>query len=322
MEKAAEAELFLKKAKKCHTRTLTKWTPEWDEAATNYERAAQIFTHINSAPGAKDAWLAASNAHKEAGNLFNAAKALETLATFLKDQPSPDSAFLIKLYVDASKLYALDSKPERQAEALAKAARLSGPGEGKAQTAMVLEGLTALEDAERWHLTPDLFRSVILMQLRSGLYMDAIATLKRQNRALSHLESAAAAAKCGLEIVVIALGPLNDWVLADREFKALSQTAYGFPHSKEQAVACDLLSAIEERSNERLSAVLKEQCFTFLIAEVSRMAKKIAIAADAAAAGASSRQGAQSPASPAAPAGSVAAVRAAKKQVEDDEDIK
>jgi hypothetical protein len=79
-----------------------------------------------------------------------------------------------------------------------------------------------------------------------------------------------------LEIIIICLH-IGDWVLADREFKELQTTATGFAHSKEQACAYDLLSAIEDRDEKRLAEVQKDQTFSFLIVDCARMVKKLSV---------------------------------------------
>jgi len=180
----------------------------------------------------------------------------------------------MKYFVEASKIYAQDNKPDRQADALGKASRCAGNG-GVESSKLLLEGIETLENNEKWHLTPDLYRALVVQQLRANDLVSAIATLKRQFRAFRALDQGPNAAKAALEIIVICLY-LGDWVLADREFKEL-QSQFGFPHSREQAVAYDLLTAIEDRDEERLKEICKEQTFTFLTVEVARMTKKLKI---------------------------------------------
>ena len=278
--KAEEAELLMKSAKKHQSKSITKWSADWDSAATDFEKAAQIYTHLGIVPMAKEAWLSASNAHEKAKNLFFAAKSLEFLANFLKEQEGLMSdpaglAEVTKVYVRASRIYALDNKPDRQADALTKAARVAPASEADSSAKLIVQALDALEDSNKHHSTPDLYRGLILLQVRASKILDAITTLKRHVKALEKLEQHQNGAKAGLEIIILCLS-LGDWVLADREFKAL-QDSYGFAHSKEQSSAYSLLSCLEERDAEGLKEALKDTTFQFLIPEIGKMAKKITI---------------------------------------------
>lgn len=266
-------------AKAHHTKSLTKWSSDWDSAASAYEKAAQTFTHLGIEAKAKNAWLMASQAHEKAKNPFFAAKAIESLANFLKDGAAKNEEVakeVSELYVRASRMYALDGKPERQADSLAKAARLAPAGDAASAAKLVLQGLDALEDSDKHHLTLDLYRSVVLLQVRGNLILDAIATLKREVKTFEKLQQQQGAAKAGLEIVVLCLA-MGDWVLADREFKAMQGDCFGFAHSKEQSAAYGLISAIEERDEDALKDASKDSALQFIIPEISRLAKKLTI---------------------------------------------
>lgn len=280
--KEEEAEKLMKSAKKHHTKTFTKWSADWDDAAADYEKAAKIYAHLDSVKQTRDAYNLASMAHEKANNMYFSGKMLEALADFLKDQGSyvktPEGASeCTELYCKASKVYALDRKPDRQADALMRASRVApncGGGEGAASAyKYIIEGIDALEDHEKFHLTLDLYRACILMQIRAEKYVEAISILKREIKSFEKLQQDSSAAKAGLEIVVICLY-IGDWVLADREFKE-AQNGFGFMHSKEQGTACELLAAVEERDEERLEEAQADQTLSFLIADIARMAKKI-----------------------------------------------
>jgi tetratricopeptide (TPR) repeat protein len=283
--KETEAMAWMKSAKKRTTKGITKWSisnDDWNTAALEYEKAAKVFTHSENVPMAIEAWRAASEAHDKANNGFPAGKCLENLAQFLADAPkAPGEAAeeqrrleITKCYIDAASLFALANKADRQAEALTKAANSCTKKSAPEAVKLMKQALDTLEDNEKWHHCLDLYRSLILTQVRGEMWAEAIQTLKRQNNCLRMLEQPGNAAKCGLEIVVLALY-IGDWVLADREFKDASQNMYAFPHSKEQACAYDLISAVEDRDNDRLSEALKDQQLTFITAEISRMSRKI-----------------------------------------------
>jgi hypothetical protein len=57
----------------------------------------------------------------------------------------------------------------------------------------------------------------------------------------------------------------------------LSTTATGFSGSDEFNKASDLLSAFDDRDQDRLAEVGKAQLFTFLIPDISRIVKKLKV---------------------------------------------
>lgn len=280
MPTEAEADLIMQKAKEHHTKTLFKWSSDWDSAAVEYEKAAKIYTHIGIVDKAKKAWEAASHAQEKAKNLFSAAKDIEALANFLKDnesyiQTEKGAQEVVQLFVRAAKMYALDQKPERQSESLVKAARLVPPSD-TAASKLVIQGLDALEDSGKYHLTLDLYRSLILSQVRGNAFLDAIVTLKREAKVFEKLNQPQNGAKAGLEIIVLCLC-LGDWVLADREFRELNATFYGFAHSKEQCAAQSLMSALEAKDSELLNEAIKDSVFQFIIPDIGRRVKKFTV---------------------------------------------
>jgi hypothetical protein len=281
--KEEQGDLLMKSAKAHHTKSLTKWSADWDDAASDYEKAAQIFTHIDNVAKARIAWEQCSIAHEKAKNPFLAAKAVESLANFLKEHDAivktPDGAAEVsRLYVRASNMYALDNKPEKQVDSLVKASRLAPANDAASAAKLMIQGLDALEDANKHHLTLDLYRGLILLQVRGNLILEAIETLRREIRMFEKLQNPEMASKAGLEIVVLCLGGLSDWVLADREFKDLvNKNAYGFCHSKNQVAAYNFLSAIEERDEQLLKECIKDSSLQFIIPEIAKLAKKITL---------------------------------------------
>lgn len=281
--KIAEAESLMKEAEKKTSKSLFKWSidrEDWDSAADSYTRAAKIFTHCGNVERAKKAFEVGSEAHHKAGNTYFAAKNLETLANFLKDNNgSPQE--IAALWVRASKLLAIDNKPEGQAEALRKAAEIiPAPKPGELPSAEVIgwlrDGVSVLENSEKHHYAKPLYKSWFLLHFRSGQYVEAISVLKQSISVYRNLDTPDAAAKAGLEIVIICL-LMGDVVLADREFKQLTSDGFGFPHSKEQATAYELVDAAEQRDQKRLSEAASDQIIHFITPDVSRMAKKLQV---------------------------------------------
>eukprot|EP01084_Bolivina_argentea_P223003 377378_1 len=103
----------------------------------------------------RTAWRSAAEAHDKAGNTFFAGKALETLARFLVDVEGQEGAEKRKeeaaqCYLDAGNFFMLNNQPDKQAEAMVKAAKLAPKDQVAKSAKMILEAIEKLEDAEKY----------------------------------------------------------------------------------------------------------------------------------------------------------------------------
>jgi tetratricopeptide (TPR) repeat protein len=269
-----EAKKLCKKGKSYATKSLTRWKPDWDSAAVEYDKAANIYSHIGKFQEAKEAWTLSAEAHYNAGNVYLAGKNMDQLAQLLKDQKDVKGS--AASYAQAAKYYLEDNKPDRQSEALQRAARTIMPTEPMQGAKYLDEGLTALETSNKYHLAGDLYPLLLQCYLKNNCIPEALATIKRQFVALKALNQDKGIARGVLEIIVIVLGT-GDEVLARREFEAAETEHPAFMRNEEWALAADLLAAVERRDDARLKEIQKDQTFSFLNVEVSRIAKRIKV---------------------------------------------
>eukprot|EP00759_Apiculatamorpha_spiralis_P004039 PhF_6_TR12285/c0_g1_i1/m.19496/K21198/NAPG, SNAPG; gamma-soluble NSF attachment protein len=268
-----EAKKHMKKGKSYATKSLTRWKPDWDSAAIEYDKAAMIYAHISKLEEAKEAYSSAATAHYEAGNLYLAGQGMDRLAQLLKDQKDVKGA--AAAYNQAAKYYIEDNKADRQSEALQRAARTLLPTDPEQAAKYLDEGITALERSEKYHLTGDLYPFMVQCYLKNNKIPEALQTLKRQIVALKAGKSDEKfIARAVMESIVIILST-GDAVLARREFEIAETEHQCFVRNEEWAICSDLISAFERRDEARLKDVQKEQALTFMNAEVSRLAKKL-----------------------------------------------
>jgi gamma-soluble NSF attachment protein len=146
---------------------------------------------------------------------------------------------------------------------------------------------------------PDVYRGYILFNLRAGNIEGAVQVEKRMIGVVSTspadgtyddgknlfriLNQPTNAAKAGLEIIVLCLSTSVDdgYTWANIEMGRLGGV-FGFCGSQEEQTAAALLAAYAERDEEALQEVLKTHpCFNFLVADISRLAKKLTMGAKA-----------------------------------------
>ncbi|ESL07024.1 hypothetical protein TRSC58_05293 [Trypanosoma rangeli SC58] len=211
---SAEEAVALTKSAEKHSQKKLFRQPDWDTAASEYEKAAKIYTFLEDTARASDAWRKASETHQKAKNKFFAARAMESLAIFLGEQARKGIAGGASLlqsaaeaYCEASKLYALNDMVDRQSDSLKKAAELLNPGAGVARAAetgvggaelrqqhqqrmqqvigFFREGVNVLEE----HIEdkpvvavqlPELYRSWMLVHLHNGDVRGAVEVLEQQ----------------------------------------------------------------------------------------------------------------------------------------------
>jgi hypothetical protein len=292
--KLAEAEKLMAAGKKHTSKGFFK-KPDWDTGASDLQKAATIYQHLGEVEKCKEASTLAAEAHANAGNLYHAGTVLEACATFLKDKNREREA--PALYIQAARYFAQADKAQNQADCLMKASRSVSVEQSDEAAKWMIEGIQALENSEKWHLVRDAYRALVLLQVRSNKLVEAIATEKQFQAAMAKADNADLAAKIGLEIVILCLALGEDgFVLADREFKEMTNSAFGFPHSTEQRIAYDMIDACEQRDPERLAEVVKDQRISFLINEISRLAKKLKVPGGPAPPRVGARGGAAAPA--------------------------
>jgi len=273
-----EAKEFVKKGKSFATKSLLRWKPDWDSAAIEYEKGAQIYTHISKVAEAKDAWNLAAEAHANAGSLFLSGKAMDQLAQLLKDQKDVKGS--AEAYARAAKYYFDDGKPDRQNEALQRAARTIMPVDAETGAKFIDEGITCLERAEKHHLTGDLYPLLLQCYLKDNKTQEAIATIRRQFVSFKAMGNGKGIARGMLEIVIITLTQ-GDEILARRYHDEGEKELPDYARNEEWALAADLLGAMERRDEARLKETLKDPTFSFLNVEICRRAKKLKVSGGA-----------------------------------------
>jgi hypothetical protein len=276
----AEANKLMKAGKDKVTKGLFNWSPDYDDGADMFAKAASIFRGNQLWDQAKQAFELAAENYEKAKFLGHAAKMCEQAGMMLVDERKPLAG--VPLLERAAKYYLLDDKSMMTSGILTKAARAlldtEDPSLAMKATEMLMGGITALENDDKHILTKDLYRLAVLCLLRAEKYDDAIATLKRQIPSLVKASNADQVAKNSLEIIIIWLHR-GDGVQANRALQELGATAQGFSGSDEHYKAQDLLAAFDDRDQDRLAEVGKAQLLTFLIPEISRMAKRLKVAA-------------------------------------------
>eukprot|EP01012_Entosiphon_sulcatum_P029636 TRINITY_DN36208_c0_g1_i1.p1 TRINITY_DN36208_c0_g1~~TRINITY_DN36208_c0_g1_i1.p1 ORF type:complete len:309 (+),score=74.65 TRINITY_DN36208_c0_g1_i1:56-982(+) len=279
MSREAEAEKHIKDGKKAASKGLFK-KPDWDTAATEYEKAAQIYSLLKHVEEAKGAWQLASDAHYAAENLYFSSRALENISRIYDEQK--DFVRAADMLERAAKIYAEDNKPDKQAETLTKAAKalLVDSAIAVANTDRVIgflnEALGIYFENQLYHLTGEAQRTLVNFLVRSQRFPDAIQAIRNHLVAFRGLKQPHNVHRSFLELIVIHLA-MDDYVAADKAYQEASSDTESFRGSDEGSVALDLCSAYDQRDPEQLVEVQKNQILNFLATEVAKLARKLRV---------------------------------------------
>ncbi|KAI8376885.1 soluble NSF attachment protein [Blakeslea trispora] len=241
--------------------------PDWDLAASCYERAATSFKIAKSSDQAVQAYIKASDALSKADATHLAGKALENAAFILAhDLNQPQRA--AELYQRASNYFMTQGSIDRAAEQLEKAGRVLENVDVNASYDMYSKACTIYEQEDRGRFAVDIFKRAVSLLIRNKRYDKAIEMLKRQSIVLQKFTSRSHLYKANLSILILIFA-IGDDVEAGKQFSYMC--------GEEAQIAQDLLQAYEERDQELLETTVRLQHLTFLDNEVVKLARLLTV---------------------------------------------
>jgi len=278
-KKLAEGEkCMVAGAKSEKTGLFSRWKPDWDSAAAEYERAAACFRVAKAMPRAIDAFVRASQAHANLDSgFFMAAKHLESAAFIARDlKEAPKAA---DLYERASQLHQQDGRPDAAAEALMKGARVleavdAGSGADLAVRACgILEGE---EDERVLRVCVETFKQAVALLLRQQQWDKAAGLLHKQSSIHGVLGQPHGVARCQLS----ALGArraADQFAAAEADNDKALAAANGWAGSDEAALAETLLGAFSAQDEDGVAKAVGDQLFNHLENQVTHVARSLTL---------------------------------------------
>lgn len=267
------ADALMKEGNSLNSRTLFRWKPDYDGAATKYEKAANLYRNLKLYKEAKNAFLKAAEAHYKAENLYLAGKDVELAGNIARDEKETKEASIH--YEKAGRIYREDGKEDRGAEMLVKAANITEDKERA--VSLYKQALEIYENAQEFHKAGDAFRQFNAFLLRNGMYKECIENMQKQATAYEALKQNHNIWKCYLSIVILYL-KLEDWVKASEAHQKFIETP-GYADTEESYLAQSLLDCVENRDEDQLQRQLQSSRIKFLENQVAKVAKTLKIPA-------------------------------------------
>lgn len=275
--KLAEAEAAMAAgAKLLKTSMFGRWKPDYEMAATEYEKAAVAFRVAKAMPQAIGAFMKCAEAHEQSNSKFMAAKHLETAALLAKDNLKLYEQ-TCQLYEKSSKLHEEDNRVDAAADALIKAARAIESENTERGSKLVEVACDLYENAIE--LTEvqvlqslDTYKAAVQYLNRAKQYARAASLLSRQASVHARVDQPHNVARCELSSIILLL-KANKFVAAEDGCNAAQARGDGFGGNDEAFAAVELLDAYARQSAEAIAACVAQPVFTYLDNHVTLIAR-------------------------------------------------
>ncbi|ORZ17232.1 hypothetical protein BCR42DRAFT_326500 [Absidia repens] len=266
-ERIREGVKLMQEGEKASTKGLFR-KPDWDVAASCFERAATSFKIARSYDQAVQAYTKTSEAYFKADGIHLAGKAMEN-AGFLLAQNLNQSQRAAEAYKQASDLFMADGKMDRAAEQLEKAARSMENVDVNAAIELYSSACSLFEQEDRGRFAQEIFKKAISLSVRSRKYAKAIELIHRQCHILQKLASRTHVYKANLSLLII-LFALGDEVEAGKQFNTMCA-------NEEADIGQSLLQAYDEVDQVLLEKTVRRQQVSFLDNEVAKLSRTLTV---------------------------------------------
>ncbi|KAJ1857328.1 hypothetical protein GGH12_001538 [Coemansia sp. RSA 1822] len=249
--------------------------PQWDIAATNWDKAANAFKTALHYEEAVDSHVQASEAYVKVNIIFLAAKGYEEAAT-LAERQLGDTTRAITYYTRASDLYrSQGSSADRAASMMVKAASVCSDIDSNKTTQLYESAISIYETEDRMRFSIPTFKLLAKFLIHKSRLSDAARVYERLGDVCVQLGNRPELAKSYLSAVVLVLA-FGDGVEAGKKLDAFAQSAV-FVRSNEGTVGNAMVEAFESGDQEGFDELARDQAVSFLDGSVSRLAMQIRV---------------------------------------------
>lgn len=178
------------KAQKFTKKTLTRWKPDWEQAARFYREAVKYYKMGNDESKTITACRESAVAHDELGQFLQTATDLETAAGLMVKESNSaatnneNRSVAYELYREAAINFRKNNSYERSAAMYCKAADLMSEDEKNYPLAIAAldEATDIFIDENRGQFHDSTYKKAIMMAVKFQRYDDAIKYIEKQNK--------------------------------------------------------------------------------------------------------------------------------------------
>jgi len=266
-------------AEKAVTKTMFKWSADWEVGAAEFNQAASNFKAAKAHEQAKEAFVRAAECLIQQHSAIMAGAAYENAAQMAYEngthKPTEMKHFeeAAELYEKASATYMEGGNSDRAASALAGGAKALASVSVDKSLALYVQACDLYESEGREQFANETFVATINMMVKNSKLDDALRMLERHHMIYRKLDRKAAMCKTTLSRIVVSLSK-NDEIGARSVYdQALGDD--GFGGSDEANAAQDLFEAVKSGDQATVDATTKKPAFMYLDNEIAKLARTI-----------------------------------------------
>ncbi|KAJ1722084.1 hypothetical protein LPJ53_003453 [Coemansia erecta] len=249
--------------------------PEWDIAAQFWSKAAASYKTALHYEEAIDCFTKASEGYVHTNTNFLAAKCIEDAAS-LAEKQLKNQAMAISLYCRASDRYrAHGSSPDKAAEMMEKAAKLSENVDTEKSIQLYDQALSIYETEDRGRFGIETFKRVTRFLIDKGRLSEAVEIQTRLAAVCEQINSRPELTKTRMCIIILLLA-FGDNVEAGKKLDEFGQDM-SFARSNEAEISDYMIQAYNNGDQDMFSDLCRDQTMGFIESSVARLALKIRV---------------------------------------------
>jgi tetratricopeptide (TPR) repeat protein len=259
-------------------KTLTRWKPDWQQAAVCFDEAAKKFRILGPIyqNDLATALMRAGEAYEEINSLNTAGKCYSQAGELLRKLAGRKED-AIKVAKKASALYLANEQADKAATTLVKAAALVGEDDAQQAMALYHEAIDMFLDNGKEIFSHDIFKQGIAFACRKGLFEEAVGLLNRQTE-LYVKASKSILINRNCTGVIIMLLFLKQTAAAK---EAIARFPSCFPGSDEHKACTMMIEGFEEVDQDKVDKAKSSFAIKNVDNQIARIARSLAVDPDA-----------------------------------------
>lgn len=262
-----------KKAEKYLKTSLTKWKPDYDSAATEYDRAAICYKNVRKLDLALTSFLKSAECYENCGNSFHSAKGKEQAALIAKEMNDINKAK--DLMEQAAQIYAETGSPETSAMALEKAGRFFESIDLTKAIEIYEKALKLVPGTDESRMSGEFLRRIGYCYLKLEKLPEAASCVKREIDLYRSVDEPSKIGKLVTCLVIINLAR-DDPVQAEKELTAAFGIR-GFVDTADAPILKPLIDAYYDADDKKFQLILNHHHLKSNENEILRLMKKVKI---------------------------------------------
>eukprot|EP00794_Sanderia_malayensis_P018237 gene18237-20056_t len=261
----------IKEAEKYMKTSFFKWSPDYDSAADQYNKAAVCFKVAKSYEQAKDGFKKTAECFEKNHQLYHAAKALTEAATICSEQKNYDET--MDLMAKACCLYRENGTPDTACRNLVSTAKMIEIAAPLKAIQLFEEAAEIAENDEKFREAANHLNNASRLLIKSKEYLKATVVMKKQIEIYCKLENYAMAFNIILGQALVYLTE-GDFVAAENCFKD-SFDHPGFSSSDVAEALEQILEAYSAGDNKLLKTVTSKPIVSCQDIAIARLGKTL-----------------------------------------------